>query len=356
MFSTILITGGAGFIGSHLARRFKADYPASRVLALDNLRRRGSEVNLAHLRSAGVEFVHGDVRNPSDLAFDGAAIDLIVECSAEPSVMAGYSDPSYVVDANLVGAINCLNLARRSGAAMIFLSTSRVYPIDPLNALDFDETGSRYELSSTQPVSGASDAGVAESFPLDGVRSLYGATKLSAELMIQEYAAAFGMPYVIDRCGVVAGPGQFGKVDQGVFALWMGMHVFGRPLKYIGWGGGGKQVRDLLHVDDLADLIEYQAEHLADLSGSVFNAGGSRACSLSLRETTALCRQISGRTVDVAPVDEMRAGDVRIYISDIAKVSAATGWSPKRSASNVLDDIHTWILANEDQLRHLWLA
>ena len=137
---TILITGGAGFVGASLAVRMKSKYPSSRIISLDNLKRRGSELNLPRLRQHGVEFIHGDIRNKEDLA-DIGPVDAIVECSAEPSALAGYySSPDYLVNANLVGTVNCLELARRYKVNFIFLSTSRVYPFKTIDALNYHET------------------------------------------------------------------------------------------------------------------------------------------------------------------------------------------------------------------------
>ena len=258
--------------------------------------RRGSELNLPRLREAGVEFVHGDVREPDDLAAAGS-FDAMVECSAEPSVLAGFADTSYSVQTNLVGAFNCLERAREENAFVVFLSTSRVYPVAPQLELALEEAETRFELAAEQPIAGAGPRGIAEDFPLPGARTLYGATKLSAELLIEEYADAFGLRAVVNRCGVIAGPWQMGKVDQGVFSWWLLSHHFGRPLTYIGFGGAGKQVRDLLHVDDLVDLVDEQLGDPERWSGSVANVGGGRECSLSLLETTVLCRELTGNEV-----------------------------------------------------------
>jgi CDP-paratose 2-epimerase len=320
------------------------------LLALDNLRRRGSELNLPRLREAGVSFHHGDVRDLEDLLEVGQ-VDALVECSAEPSVLAGTDgSPNYVVQANLMGAYNCLELARRMGAQFVFLSTSRVYPVAALEHLAYRETDTRLELDDEQPVSGASSRGVAESFPLEGARTLYGATKLSAELLIGEYAASYGLSTVIDRCGVVAGPWQMGKVDQGVFTYWMLAHHFQRPLAYIGFGGSGKQVRDLLHVEDLLDLVDEQLGDPERWAGTTVNVGGGRACSLSLRETTELCREITGRTVEVRASAEDRPGDIPIYISDCARLHELTGWRARRGPTEILTDIHAWIAEHEAAL------
>jgi CDP-paratose 2-epimerase len=343
----ILITGGAGFVGANLGISLASRHPGWDVVALDNLMRRGSELNLARLRDAGIEFVHGDVREQTDLAAAGH-FDAMVECSAEPSVLAGFADTSYSVQTNLVGAFNCLERARQEGAFVVFLSTSRVYPVAPQLELGLEEAETRYELAAEQQVRGAGPRGISEDFPLPGARTLYGATKLSAELLIEEYADAFGLRAVVNRCGVIAGPWQMGKVDQGVFSWWLLSHHFGKPLTYIGFGGGGKQVRDLLHIDDLLDLVEEQLGDPEGWSGSVANVGGGRECSLSLLETTALCRELTGNEVAIGSDPETRPGDVPIYLSDCSRLFARTSWRPRRGPRDVLADLLEWTVAHED--------
>ncbi len=346
----LLVTGGAGFVGSNLAVSLAERHPEWEVVALDNLYRRGSELNLPRLQAAGVEFVKGDVREPDDLAAV-PEITAMIECSAEPSVMSGVDgDTGYLVHTNLTGAYNCLELARRDGAFVVFLSTSRVYPVAPQVELALEEAETRFELAAEQPFAGVSPAGIAEDFPLEGARTLYGATKLAAELLIEEYRGGLGVPAVIDRCGVIAGPWQMGKVDQGVFTHWMLAHHFGNPLSYIGFGGRGKQVRDLLHVEDLVDLVERQLLAPAQWDGRTVNVGGGRECSLSLLETTAICRELTGNEVPIEPVLETRQGDVPIYLSDCAKLFGLDEWRPRRSAKQVLADIHEWIAADEQRI------
>ena len=346
----ILVTGGAGFVGSNIALALAARHPRWSVTALDNLHRRGSELNVPRLTGAGVRFVEGDVREPSDLA-SVPAPDVLVECSAEPSVMSGVDgDSSYLLHTNLTGAYNRLELARGVGASFVFLSSSRVYPLATLRGLALEETDTRFELLAEQTVPGASPAGISEEVPLRGARTLYGATKLAAELLIEEFRDAFGLRAVVDRCGVIAGPWQMGKVDQGVFTHWMLSHHFGLPLDYIGFGGGGKQVRDLLHIDDLVDLVEEQVLDPESWDGAVLNVGGGRECSLSLLETTELCRRISGREVPIGAIAETRAGDVPVYISDCAALFEHTDWRPRRGAERILADIHAWIAADEERL------
>ncbi len=346
----VLITGGAGFIGANLAVGLSERQPDWKLMAADNLRRRGAELNLTRLRQAGVAFTHADVRVLDDLLALGG-FDAVVECSAEPSALAGVDgSPDYLVQSNLVGAYHCLELARRSHAHLVFLSTSRVYPVEALCGLAFDETETRFELRADQPVPGASAAGISEAFPLDGARTLYGSTKLAAELLIAEYRATYGLSAVINRCGVIAGPWQMGKVDQGVFTFWMLAHHFRRPLHYIGFGGRGKQVRDLLHVEDLVALVAEQLGAPERWDGVCANVGGGAECSLSLAETTALCAQITGRRVPVGAQSETRPGDVPSYVSDCSRLFGITDWRPRRDAAEILGDIHAWICDHEADL------
>jgi len=347
---TILVTGGAGFVGSHLAIGMKTRYGGARVIAFDNLRRRGSELALERLRDAGVEFHHGDIRNPADLASLGP-FDLLVECSAEPSVLAGYdSGPSYVLETNLVGTLHCLEAARRHGSAILFLSTSRVYPMEAIASLNYTETETRLELAPEQSVPGVSVAGISEDFPLHGTRSLYGATKLASELILNEYLAMYGLRGLVNRCGVLTGPWQMGKADQGVVVLWAARHMYNGHLHYIGYGGQGKQVRDMLHIDDLVELVAWQVEHLDALSGRTFNVGGGHAVSASLQELTALCRESTGYSVPIETVAENRVADIPYYITDNRRITEATGWVPTRTVPRILDDICRWIADNRDTL------
>jgi CDP-paratose 2-epimerase len=349
-YSKILVTGGAGFIGSNLCVFFKEKYPSLKVIAFDNLKRRGSELNLSRLRERGVEFVHGDIRCPEDLA-GLKDIGLLIECSAEPSVLAGYGDnPSYIINTNLTGAINCFELARKDKADVIFLSTSRVYPYDAVNAIKVEETDTRFVWKPGQAIQGWSEKGINESFTTQGPKTLYGATKLCAELLLREYLAMYGLKGVINRCGVVAGPWQFGKVDQGVFTYWMLRHYFKKDIRYIGFGGSGKQVRDVMHVDDLCRLIDCQAGMMDRITGGVFNAGGGLERSLSLVETTKLCRELTGSNVPLESCPDTRPGDISSFITDTSAVTAATGWLPVKSSRDILTDILTWIRSNETSL------
>jgi CDP-paratose 2-epimerase len=350
-FGSILITGGAGFVGANLSLYLKGRFPDVRVTALDNLSRRGSELNIPRLRDSEVDFLHGDVRCPEDLT-RCLDFDLLIDCSAEPSVQAGAnSSPRFVLNANLLGTINCLEETRERNAAFLFLSTSRVYPIARLNGLPFVENESRFEWQIEHGTRGVSAAGVSEDFPLEGARSFYGASKLSGELLVAEYVHNYGMNCLINRCGVLAGPWQMGQVDQGVITLWVARHQFNRPLSYRGFDGHGKQVRDVLHVLDLCELISQQLETDTGWNGSVFNVGGGSDVSTSLCELTGICEGVTSTRLDIGAVPETSDLDLRIYLTDSSRVRQTYGWKPQRSVQNIVEDIHGWILSNQSQLK-----
>ena len=351
MSKRLLITGGAGFVGSSLALMFRQSYPDWQIVCFDNLKRRGSELNLDRLHRGSITFRHGDVRNRSDLD-DLGKVDTIIECSAEPSALAGLDgNASYVIDTNLGGTINCLEMARRHQANLVFLSTSRVYPYEALNSVPFVETSTRFKWRLDSMRASISEQGVSETFALEGARTLYGATKLCAELLLGEYVAMYAVPAVINRCAVLTGPWQMGKVDQGFAVLWTARHHFGGSLSYVGFGGQGKQVRDIMHVEDLFELLELQLRDMSHHSGQCYNVGGGRESSVSLLELTDLCRQATGKRIPIHTEAVTRPGDVRIYLSDTAKVSASTGWKPRWTVERIIESIAGWVKDREGELR-----
>jgi CDP-paratose 2-epimerase len=336
----ILITGGAGFVGSNLAVALKEHFPGAEVVCLDNLYRRGSELNLPRLKAHGAQFYHGDVREPG--TFPPGPFDLLLECSAEPSVLAGIDhSPDYLMQSNLLGTYHCLEKARLWKSGFLFLSTSRVYPIRQLESHPWREVDTRFCWEDRGTV-GITSIGVSEIIDMAGARSLYGYTKYAAEQLIEEYRAAFGLKAVVNRCGVIAGPWQFGKVDQGVVALWVLAHHFRRSLAYIGYGGLGKQVRDFLHIDDLCALVIEQLYAFDDWDGWVGNVAGGVSNAASLCELSSLCRESVGCEIPIRPVPATRPADLRIYIGDCTRLFARTAWRPRRDVRRIIQDIAAW--------------
>ena len=347
----ILITGGCGFVGSNIALNIKKTHPSFSVIAVDNLKRRGSELNINRLLSVGIEFVHGDIRKAEDLDV-AEDIDLIIDAAAEPSVLAGLNGGTeYLYETNLTGTFNILNLAVKKKSKVIFLSTSRIYPIQNILDSKIEETETRFQFAEESGVYGISSKGISEELNLLGARTIYGTTKLSSELLMKEYESAFGVDFIINRCGVIAGPHQMGKIDQGFVVLWLARHYWKKDLSYIGFGGLGKQARDIIHVDDLSDLINLQIKDFDRFKGDIFNVGGGNEVSASLQEFTGICEEVTGNTINFSSEIDNRPGDIPLYISDCSKLFGVTDWRPQRSITKLAEDVFIWINENEKQLK-----
>jgi len=347
----ILITGGCGFVGSNLAIKLKKNYPDYKIIVFDNLKRRGSELNISYLKNLEVDFVHGDIRNEEDFE-QLPELDLIIDASAEPSVVAGLSGgQKQLININLIGTLNILNLCLTKKAKFIFLSTSRVYPIKSLNAINVTEGQTRFEIDDNQDLSGISNAGISENFPLQGYRSIYGTSKLASELVIQEYNHFYQLESIINRCGVIAGPRQMGKVDQGVTVLWVARHFWKKELAYYGYGGTGKQVRDVLHIDDLYRLVDHQIHNFNLYDNEIFNVGGGLNSSFSLLELTDICKEITGNSIKIKSVKKDRQADIKLYITDNAKINHLSSWKPQNNVEKTVSDIFIWLKENENQLK-----
>jgi len=326
----LLITGICGFAGSTISRHLLEHSPGLSIIGFDNLSRRGSETNVEPLRKLGIDIRIGDVRDRAFLDSLPAA-DWILDCAANPSVLAGVdgSGTRDLIDQNLYGTVNLLELCKTWKAGFTLLSTSRVYSIPPLANLPLRETPTRFEPDMDEGIdncslliansehqstcSGSSEAettglsignqqsaispsGLSEAFSTTPPVSLYGSTKLCSEWLALEYGEAFGFPVWINRCGVLAGAGQFGKADQGIFSYWIHSWRAGRPLKYIGFGGTGKQVRDCLHPKDLVPLLLKQfqtnaqpATRNASPLPRIVNCSGGASNSMSLLELSQWC-------------------------------------------------------------------
>jgi CDP-paratose 2-epimerase len=339
----VLITGGAGFVGSSIAIALKKSQPKLVVLVLDNLLRRGSEGNISRLEKLGIKFMHGDVRLADDLAKVGK-IDFLIECSAEPSVLAGSDgSPGYVIQTNLNGAVNCAEYCRQQGAGLLFLSTSRVYSIEALKKMNITEGETRFEISKNQDCLGLSVDGVNEDCSTNGFKSFYGASKMAAELVLEEYRHLFDWPVIINRCGLIAGPGQFGKADQGIIPFWVQAHLEKRDLKYIGFNGLGKQVRDAVHIDDLVRLVLMQLKSPEDYSQGVYNVGGGLSTSFSLMELTGLCEKVTGNSIEIRSEPEERYADIPVYISDTSKINEMSDWKVELNIEDLVQDVYNWL-------------
>lgn len=349
-YRNILVTGGAGFVGSNICLKLMDSYQGLKVTALDNLIRKGSELNVSRLENGGVEFIQADIRDKDAFAHLKET-DLVIECSAEPSVLAGVNgSPEYVIETNLFGAVNCFEFARRRGAHIVFLSTSRIYPQDRINLLNYTESKTRFEPAPSQSETGVSRQGITEEFNLQGIRSMYGATKLGAELLLAEYAQMYGVKSVMDRFGVIAGPWQMGKVDQGIITFWLAAHIYNTGLSYFGFGGKGKQVRDIIHIDDVYDLIIRQLDDIDKYESKSWNAGGGLENSISLCELTQKCQLLTQQKIVINEVPETRANDMIWYVTDSSKLINKSGWNVKKNIDDILLDTFNWITDHKREL------
>jgi CDP-paratose 2-epimerase len=336
----ILVTGACGFVGSTLIRAW-LEGSQHEFVGLDNLTRPGSEINRLTLKRLGVRILHGDLRCASDFEML-PAVDVVLEAAANPSVLAGvdgHASSRQLVEHNLLGTVNTLEYCRRHKAVFVLISTSRVYSIPPLAALPLRVRDGAFELDSARPLPlGVTGAGLSEEFSTAPPVSLYGATKLGSEQLALEYGMTYGFPVWINRCGALAGAGQFGRPDQGVFSYWINSWLRRRPLGYTGFGGQGYQVRDCLHPADLVPLIDRQILSVNDNHPRVVNVGGGRASALSLCQLSGWCRERLGEHV-VTSQQEARPFDLPWVVLDAGLATEAWGWKPSRRTSDILEEI-----------------
>lgn len=335
----LLIVGGAGFVGANLAVGLAEEYA---VTVMDNLVRPGAELNLSRLQRAGVRVVRGDVRCAEDWPVMG--YDAVILTAAQPSAIDGYQNPTFDFSNNYGGVLRALEHCRQSDCGLIFFSTNKVYPVVAVDRYLIDEDETRFVGQA-----------INEDCPLDGaLRSLYGASKVAADLTIQEWADAFQIPAVVNRCSCLSGPWQWGKVGQGWVAWWVIAHVLGLPLTYCGFQG--KQVRDVLFMPDLLRLIRLELETLhSTVTPRVFNVGGGWANACSLIEMTRLCQTITGREVPIEALDVPRRADFRWYVSCTDRVRDALDWTPRVNLQDGLVEIHEWVLQQRALLAPLYL-
>jgi CDP-paratose 2-epimerase len=348
----LLVAGICGFAGSTLALAWREADPAVELAGVDNLSRPGSEQNRLALRRAGIEVVHGDVRSASDVDALPAA-DWVIDAAANASVLAGVdgrASSRQVVEHNLLGTVNLLEYCRRHRAGFVLLSTSRVYSLAALAALPLEPAAAALRLRPGAPLPpGVSEAGIDERFSTAAPVSLYGASKLASEALAVEYGEAFGFPVWIDRCGNLAGAGQFGRADQGILAYWINAWLRERPLRYLGFGGRGHQVRDCLHPRDLVPLLQRQLANRAAPRGQIFNVGGGPDRAFSLARLSAWCeRRFGPRPVTADPAD--RPFDAPWVVMDASRAAAEWGWRPRTTLADILEEIARHAERNPDWL------
>ncbi|MDZ4185074.1 MAG: NAD-dependent epimerase/dehydratase family protein [Desulfuromonadales bacterium] len=337
----ILITGICGFVGSTLAKAWLAAEPGLTLYGIDNLCRPGSEMNRLELQRLGIKLVHGDLRQASDLEGLPRA-DWVVDAAANPSVLAGIDGQSssrQLIEHNLFSTINLLEYCKCHHAGFILLSTSRVYSAAVLSAIPVQICENRFVLApqASHPI-GLTSAGIGEEFSTASPLSLYGGSKLASEVLSLEYGAAYDFPVWINRCGVLVGAGQFGRPDQGIVAYWLHAWRQRQPLTYLGFGGQGHQVRDVLHPHDLLSLLRQQIAAETSPGPRIFNLGGGAGQSFSLAELSRWCEARFGSHV-VGADHLQRRYDVPWLVMDSSLAGRVWNWQPRISLHDLLEEI-----------------
>jgi CDP-paratose 2-epimerase len=335
-----LITGICGFVGSTLAGCIRENFEGAEIFGFDNFVRPGSEVNRLALRDIGINVRHADLRCASDIEALPAA-DWVIDAAANPSVLGGVdgrSSSRQIVEHNLFGTVNILEYCKRHRAGFILLSTSRVYSIPQLSSLKVEEFDGAYRpVADQQFPAGISVNGVSEDYSTAPPVSLYGSTKLASECLALEYGASFDFPVWIDRCGVLAGAGQFGRADQGIFSYWINAWLRQRPLNYIGFNGRGSQVRDCLHPRDLASMLRQQMDGASD-KRRIINVGGGVANSMSLAQLSAWCASRFGAR-EVAADPNPRPFDIPWMVLDSSRAAKDWNWQVATPLEKILGEI-----------------
>jgi CDP-paratose 2-epimerase len=341
MSESTLLLGGAGFIGSHLARRLLED--GQPVVILDSLIRTGAESTLRRLRAEYgemLELVIGDVRDRTALRRATSRAARIVHVAARVGTSGSLVDPRLDFEVNLRATVDLLEELRRGGrrVPLLYCSTSKVY--GALRKLQLTELPTRY-----QPVSEwIAEHGIDEHWPLE-VTSPYGCSRVAADQYVLEYARSFGLPAAVARLGCVYGHDQHGGEDQGWISHWMARALDRRPIML---DGDGKQVRDLLHVNDVVEALVRLLGGMDSLAGHAFNVGGGPELAVSLRELLDLMSHVIGEPISAAHA-EWREGDARYYVCNPSKLEAMTGWRPLIGLGEGLGQMASWLLATRPE-------
>ena len=331
----ILITGGCGFVGSNLALFLKKK--GFKVHTLDNLTRKGSRYNSNLLKKQKIKNYKINISNIKKIK-SLPKYDLILDCCAEAAVEISKKDFDKVINTNLIGTINILKKSKNDKSKIIFISSSRIYPLEEMNKIIKNKNlKSKIKISKM----------FSEKDKIIGPKTIYGLTKLCSEMLIEEFSYAYKLKYLINRCGVISGPLQFGKQDQGFVSLWIWRHLNKKKLSYIGYGGYGNQIRDVLHIDDLSELILLQIKNINKINNKLFTVGGSKTSYTSLSQLTKLCQKITGNKIKMGKVSKTSSYDIPYYLSDNTHVSNTYRWKPKRNINQVVMDTFLWLKKNK---------
>ena len=334
----ILVTGGCGFVGTNICLSLKN--MNLKIYSLDNLTRKGSIFNLNLLKKVKIKNFKLDIFNYKKIS-NLPKFDLIIDCCAEAAVELSKNQLDKVVNTNLIGTFNILKKAKKDNSKIIFLSSSRVNSISSINEI-LNKKILKNKVKIRKKIN--------ENFDVLKPKSIYGFTKLASEMLIEEFAYAFDVKFLINRCGVISGPLQFGKQDQGFVSLWIWHHFIKKNLKYIGYGGYGHQLRDVLHIQDLVELIQLQIKKFNHVYNQTFTVGGSTKSYTSLSQLTKICQETTGNKISFLKKPRTSIYDIPYFITNNKKVTKTYGWRPKKNINIVVQDIYKWMLINKKKL------
>ena len=334
----ILVTGGCGFVGANICLALKKK--SNKVFSLDNLSRKSSVLNFELLKKKGIKNYKIDIFNEKKIQ-KLTKFDLIIDCCAEAAVEVSKKDIDRVFNTNLIGTFNLLKKAKKDKSKIIFISSSRVNSIIEINNI-IGKKNLRKKIKINKRIN--------ENFDTLKPKSLYGFTKLASELLIEEFSYAFGLKYIINRCGVISGPMQFGKQDQGFVSLWVWKHILNKNLKYIGFGGHGNQVRDVLHIDDLVSLINLQIKKLNKIYNKKICVGGSKKSNTSLKNLSSICQKITGNKLKYTKIKKTSIYDIPYFVTDNSLANKIYKWQPKKNIIDIVKDNYKWLIKNKNNL------
>jgi len=335
----IIITGGCGFVGSALCLFLKKKLMNSKILSIDNLSKSYSKFNEAILSKNKIRNERINLGNLNSLKKIRFKADYIIDCSAEPAVEISKKKIVNVIESNFLSTVNVLEKSKKDKSKLIFISSSRAYPIA--------ESSQKFQKFKKK----RKHFPYREQSNFDGIKTIYGLTKYSSEQLIQEYNYSEGVKFIINRCGLISGPGQYGKVEQGLVALWMWRHINKLSLNYLGYGGNGDQVRDVLFIQDLCRLILIQIKKFKKFENDLFCIGGGIKNAINLRNLSDICEKITKNKIKITKKPKTSIYDIPYYVTSLNKISKISNWKPMISLNQGLFEIYNWMINNKNKIK-----
>ena len=331
----IIVAGGCGFVGSNLSvylKKYGHD-----VISVDNLQRKGSILNLKRIKSFGIKNYKIDLSNLKKINILPKS-QLIIDCCAEPSVEASRKKFDSVLNSNLISTKNLLIKCVKDHSKIIFISTSRVFSIKSLNNLK-------------KNIHKKTEKKIDMNFDISSPKSLYGFTKLASEDLIKEFSYNNNIKYIINRFGVISGPWQFGKVDQGFLSLFMWKFLNKKQIKFIGYNGSGKQERDVVHIDDFCKLINLQISNLKKYFNKSFTVGGGSRNTVNLLDVYKICQKLTNFKPKIIKIKSTSIYDIPYYKSCNKEEKKIYNWKVTKNVKKILYDILLWQKKNHKYLK-----